>query len=126
MATQEHRAIYENTIITGYLTHKSANFYTYENLIENGTIVIEVNNDNEKCLDLYILKGPEFPTASSFTKKSPSSNTLILENAEKTLYSITFIANEDCQYSFQLATSKTSISRIRKGVFADLLLDEGK
>ena len=55
--------------------------------------MIEVNNDNEKCLDLYIIKGAEFPTASSFTKKSLASNTLILENAEKTLYSITFIAN---------------------------------
>ena len=57
MATQQRRQLTQNVIVTGYLTKKSVGFYTYDNIIENGTILIQVNNDNKKCLDLYILKG---------------------------------------------------------------------
>ena len=126
MATQELRKIKDNDVLTGYLTKKSASFYSFQNKEENGTIIIEVNNNNRRCLDLFIMKGTSLPTASSYDEKTLNYNYLVLQNASKSTYSISMIANEDCQYSFQLATTKNTFSKLIKGTFADINLEEGK
>lgn len=126
MASQQRRELLEKTVVTGYLTKKSAAFFTFQNSIPNGSLLVEVSNNNRKCLDLYMLKGPGVATSSVNDKEAKGSNTLVLESAEKETYSLTLVANEDCAYSLQIFTSKKDVSRIKKGVFSDIELAEGQ
>lgn len=105
----------------GYLPKKAVDFYTYQNTIENGSIIVSINNQNLKCLNIYINQGTNRPTISSNKMQVKSSNTLILENSEKDLYSITLeSSSEHCPYTIEVSTSKSLIKQIKKGLFSDL------
>lgn len=79
--------------LNGYLQKKSAAFYNYHNDIENGTILITINNQNKNCLDIYFRKGSERATANYNEKSSKAGNSLMYNDAEIGTYSVTIEAN---------------------------------
>lgn len=121
-ATQQNRELRENVPLTGYLQKKSAAFYNYHNEIENGTILVTINNQNKNCLDIYLRKGSERATGNYNEKHSKAANTLMYEDAALGTYSITIEANENCPYTITASSGKNKIRKIKKGTFADINL----
>ena len=103
IATQERRRVGENSVMTGYLLKEELGLFYFENIVENATIVIEVDNNNEMCLDLFIIQGTL--DNGNYSNATYYSNSLIVRDAAKSTYSISFLANEDCHYSFQISTT---------------------
>lgn len=56
-------------------------FYHFKNQVQNGTIFINVNNQNKNCLDIYLKEGSVPASNSDFDKSAKAENIIILSNA---------------------------------------------
>ena len=124
--SQEQRLLTAGIPAQGYLPDKATDYFTYQNSIENGSIIVSVSNQNLKCLNIYINKGTEKPTISSNLKSVKSGNTLIVENSTKDMYSITLESTKHCPYTIEVSTSANSLTQIKKGLFSDIDMKLGE
>lgn len=121
-ATQKNRELKQNVATTGYLQKKSVAFYHYQNQVANGTLIVNVNNQNKLCLDIYVKEGTQRASSGSYDKHAKAANTVILNKTAVTTYSITVEANDNCPYTIEVSTAKNNIGRIKKGTFTDVNL----
>lgn len=99
-------------------------FYHFTNQVENGTLFINVNNQNKNCLDIYLKAGSVPASNSDFDKSAKAENIIILPNASAGPYSITVEALKNCPYSISYSASKNNLQKIKKGTFVDIDLEQ--
>ena len=83
-----------------------------------------MNNQNKKCLNIYINNGTQRATISNNIKSVKATNELVVENATKDTYSITLEANDHCPYTIEVSTVKDYVAVIKKGLFTDLEMEK--
>jgi hypothetical protein len=112
--------------MTSFLQKKSFGFYHFENEVSNGTLLISINNQHKKCLDVYVRKGSDRASSGENDQKVVATNDLLVQNTFPGPYSITLEANENCQFTIEVTTSTYNVSRINKGSYKDLSLPKGQ
>jgi hypothetical protein len=88
-ATQQNRQLRDGTPMNGYLQKRSVAFYHFENEVKGGTLIININNQNKNCLDIYARMGSERASSALNDKTAKASNSLLVPNTVPGTYSIT-------------------------------------
>ena len=98
-------------------------YYQYRSVKEEGSIVFELSDENERCASMYV-SNKELPSPESNIANS-EGNRLVMEG-KKGVYYLGVFAKEDCRYSLTGYGTDYDLVKLERESFSDLEMEKNK